>query len=95
MIGCAFAPLAPILIIFIALYFAIASLIYTYRLVYWLPKQYDGGGSLFPLVFDRIIVGIIVGQVTLMGVLGLKAFPYAVPFMVIQIVVSVFQICLI
>lgn len=89
MVGCAFAPLAPILVPFIVIYFGMALIVYRYRLVYNIPKCYDGGGSLFPLVFNRVIVGVIVGQLTLLGVLGLKEFPYAIPFMLIQVILTI------
>eukprot|EP00816_Leptocylindrus_hargravesii_P001287 CAMPEP_0196817438 /NCGR_PEP_ID=MMETSP1362-20130617/60748_1 /TAXON_ID=163516 /ORGANISM="Leptocylindrus danicus, Strain CCMP1856" /LENGTH=241 /DNA_ID=CAMNT_0042195131 /DNA_START=1 /DNA_END=726 /DNA_ORIENTATION=+ len=87
MIGLAYAPLAPLLVPFVAFFFAIAKVIYRFRLVYLMPVKCDGGGTLFPLVFNRIIVGLYVAQITLLGVLGLKEF-FGSFLIIIQIILT-------
>ena len=66
MIGLAYAPLAPLLVPFVTIFFATAKLVFRFRLVYLMPVKCDGGGALFPLVFNRVIVGLYVAQITLL-----------------------------
>lgn len=88
MVGFSYAGLAPIMIFFALAYFVYNKIVYQYRLVYVWEKTVDGGGSLFPLVFNRIIAGVFVSQFTLIGVLNLKKFYFGSPFLIIQVVLT-------
>jgi hypothetical protein len=48
-------------------YFAGALMVYKKQVLYVYTPAYESGGSLFPLVCDRTIVGLICGQLTFMG----------------------------
>eukprot|EP00815_Leptocylindrus_aporus_P009071 CAMPEP_0116060586 /NCGR_PEP_ID=MMETSP0322-20121206/6510_1 /TAXON_ID=163516 /ORGANISM="Leptocylindrus danicus var. apora, Strain B651" /LENGTH=665 /DNA_ID=CAMNT_0003545247 /DNA_START=52 /DNA_END=2049 /DNA_ORIENTATION=+ len=88
MVGLGYAGLAPIMTFFALAYFAYTKLVYQYRLVFVWEKSFDGGGFLFPLVFNRIIAGVFVSQFTLIGVLNLKEFFFGSPLLIIQVIVS-------
>eukprot|EP00557_Chaetoceros_sp_GSL56_P003961 CAMPEP_0176502360 /NCGR_PEP_ID=MMETSP0200_2-20121128/14707_1 /TAXON_ID=947934 /ORGANISM="Chaetoceros sp., Strain GSL56" /LENGTH=1124 /DNA_ID=CAMNT_0017901417 /DNA_START=137 /DNA_END=3511 /DNA_ORIENTATION=+ len=62
-----YACISPFILIFGALYFIGALMVYKKQVLYVYTPSYESGGSLFPLVCDRTIVGLICGQLTFMG----------------------------
>jgi len=71
-IGLTYAPISPYLVPFIAIFFIFGTLVARYQLLYLFAPRYESGGALFPLVFNRIMVGCIVSHLTLIGVFSLK-----------------------
>jgi len=62
-----YACISPFILIFGALYFIGALMVYKKQVLYVYTPSYESGGSLFPLVCDRTIIGLICGQLTFMG----------------------------
>lgn len=62
-----YACISPFILIFGALYFLGALMVYKKQVLYVYTPSYESGGSLFPLVCDRTIIGLICGQLTFMG----------------------------
>lgn len=62
-----YAAISPIILIFGALYFIAALMVYKKQVLYVYTPSYESGGDLFPLVCDRTILGLICGQLTFMG----------------------------
>lgn len=62
-----YACISPIILPIGAIYFLGALMVYKKQLLYVYTPSYETGGSLFPLVCDRTIVGLICGQCTFMG----------------------------
>lgn len=52
-----------------------------YLLFYVYLPAFQGGGQFFPLLFDRIMVGCIVAQLTIIGVLGVKGGKVQAPLL--------------
>jgi lysine-specific demethylase 3 len=74
-IGIAYLPIAPLVIPFVALFFLMGTVVNRYVLLYIHEPQFESGGTLFPVVFNHIIVGCLIGQFTLIGVFALKESP--------------------
>ena len=47
-----------------------------YQVLYVNIASFESGGSFWPLVFGRMVVGILVGQLTMVGVFLLKGGYY-------------------
>ena len=62
-----YATISPIILIFGALYFIAALMVYKKQVLYVYTPSYESGGDLFPLVCGRTIVGLVCGQLTFMG----------------------------
>ena len=62
-----YACISPIILIFGAMYFMAALMVYKKQVLYVYTPFYESGGDLFPLVCDRTITGLICGQLTFMG----------------------------
>ncbi|KAF9586047.1 hypothetical protein BGW38_010178 [Lunasporangiospora selenospora] len=68
-----YSVIAPLVLFFSAVYFALASLVYKYQLMYVFQTKIETGGRLFRVVFNRLIAALILFQVVMIGVLNLKA----------------------
>jgi hypothetical protein len=62
-----YASITPIVLPFGALYFFGSLLVYKKQALYVYRPTYESGGSLFPAVCDRTIVGLILSQLTFLG----------------------------
>ena len=62
-----YATISPIILIFGAMYFLAALMVYKKQVLYVYTPFYESGGDLFPLVCDRTLTGLICGQLTFMG----------------------------
>lgn len=74
-VGIIYAPIAPIISVFCSLFFGIAYCVYKYMLLYVHIPAYETGGQQAPMAVRRCLVGMLVCQLTMMGVLALKATP--------------------
>jgi Calcium-dependent channel, 7TM region, putative phosphate len=81
-----YAVLAPLVSIFMVFAFLILAAGYRHQFVYIYPSKQDSGGVLWMRFVGIILNCLMVAQVTLLGVLGLKEGTVAAP-MVIPIVV--------
>ncbi|KAJ3024087.1 hypothetical protein HKX48_007268 [Thoreauomyces humboldtii] len=72
-IGLTYAPVAPLILPFCALFFGIAWFVYKYLLLYVNIPRYETGGKHAPMAVRRCLAGIFIMQLTMMGVLALKA----------------------
>jgi len=70
-----YAPIAPFVIPWTVIFYAIAYLFGKYLLIYVYSPGYDSGGLFWPVVFNRIIFGMVLGQLILLGVFIFKTHP--------------------
>eukprot|EP00123_Amoebidium_parasiticum_P000769 comp11670_c0_seq1/m.6194 comp11670_c0_seq1/g.6194 ORF comp11670_c0_seq1/g.6194 comp11670_c0_seq1/m.6194 type:complete len:776 (-) comp11670_c0_seq1:261-2588(-) len=77
-IGLTYSTIAPFALPFCILYSGFGYLAYKYQVMYVDIPSYQSGGQFFPRLFSRIITALIVYQITLIGLMGLKASPLAV-----------------
>ncbi|ORZ02958.1 hypothetical protein BCR43DRAFT_482456 [Syncephalastrum racemosum] len=70
---------SPIILIFGTIYYCLAYLVYKYQLLYVYFHPYEVAGRMWPLVFSRIIVGLLIFELMSIGLFVLrKAYPLAV-----------------
>lgn len=74
-IGYCYASLAPLVLVFATFYFGLGFFVAKYQALYVIVNGYESGGLFWPIVFSRVCIGLIVGQLTLLGALGLKQVP--------------------
>ncbi|KAL3476788.1 hypothetical protein BJX99DRAFT_136825 [Aspergillus californicus] len=65
-------PSSYLVIFFGLLYFAIGSLIYKYQLLYAMDHRQHSTGRAWPMICNRVLVGLIVFQLAMAGVLALR-----------------------
>ena len=67
MIMVTYCCIAPLLMPFCTLFFAFAFLMYKYQLLFVYINDYQSGGFMWYAVFDRSLMSLIIGNVTLIG----------------------------
>lgn len=70
-----YSIISPLIIFFGAIYFGASYLVYKYQLVFVYIKEWEAYGRHYVMAFKRVIVGIVVFQLTLSGMLGVKNAP--------------------
>ncbi|KAJ3399596.1 hypothetical protein HDV05_001688, partial [Chytridiales sp. JEL 0842] len=71
-IGLTYAAIAPLILPFCALFFGLGYFINKYLLLYVHLPKYETGGMHAPMAVRRCLAGLVVMQLTMMGVLALK-----------------------
>eukprot|EP01132_Coremiostelium_polycephalum_P007400 gene7400-9095_t len=69
-----YSTLSPFIIPFGMLYFLIDYFVSKYNHIYSFCPKYQSGGIIWPLVFNRICVGLAIYQITAVGTFVLKTF---------------------
>jgi len=75
-IGLTYSTIAPFILLFVTIYFACSYVAGKYNWIYIYTARYQGA-RLTRLVIDRIVVALILYQLTTLGVLGLSLFIWA------------------
>ncbi|WFD35869.1 hypothetical protein MCUN1_002737 [Malassezia cuniculi] len=71
-IGVIYSTLAPLVVVFIAVMFWIASFVYKYQVLYVYSTKSETGGRLWQVAMNRILVGLVCMQIIMALVVGLK-----------------------
>lgn len=74
-IGFTYAPIAPFVLPWTVLFYLITWLFGKYLLIYVYNPEYDSGGLFWPVIFNRLVAGMALGQATLVGVFIFKTHP--------------------
>ncbi|KAF9109968.1 hypothetical protein BGX27_006945 [Mortierella sp. AM989] len=69
--------ICPLILLAAAVHFAFALLVFKYQLAYCYIRKYENSGRFFRLVFQYSTDGLIIFQITMVGVLWLKKAPIA------------------
>ncbi|EFA76810.1 hypothetical protein PPL_09562 [Heterostelium album PN500] len=69
-----YSTLSPFILPFGLMYFLIDFYVSKYNHIYSFCPKYQSGGTIWPLVFNRLCVGLIIYQLTAVGIFLLKAF---------------------
>lgn len=71
-IGLTYATLAPVILPMVVIYFVFGWFASKYQFLYVSMPVYESGAKFFPLVFNRILVGLMIYQLMMWGIFGLK-----------------------
>jgi hypothetical protein len=80
-----YSCISPIILPVGAVYFTMALLVYKFQVLYVYTPEYESGGELFPCVLHRTLVGLTLGQFTLLGYLLIRAPGGWQPFFLIPL----------
>ncbi|KNC53885.1 early responsive to dehydration protein [Thecamonas trahens ATCC 50062] len=74
-IGIIFSFIAPVVLPVTALYFGLGLLVRRHHVAYVYVAPFEAGGSFWPRMFNRILAGAVMSQLTAMGILSIKESP--------------------
>ena len=73
-----YSTISPLILVFGVIYFAMSYLVCKYQLLYVYFHSYEVAGRMWPMVFSRIIIGLIIFELTSAGLFLLnKSYPLA------------------
>lgn len=77
-----YSTISPLILPIAVVYYSLAYLVYRHQILYvYMPKS-ESGGVAWPSVFNRIMFGLFIYQLTLIGLFSLKAAIKQGPFLV-------------
>lgn len=74
-ISVCYSTIAPVILLFACMFFGVGYMFVKHQVLFVATPRYESGGLCWPLVFARMVVGLLCFQGTFMGVLGLKGCP--------------------
>lgn len=80
-IGVSYSTIAPLAVVISLLYFLLGYCACKYQVLYVAQPVYESGGTFWPLVFDRMMVGLLICQLATLGLFGLKQVPVQTAFL--------------
>jgi len=84
-----YAPIAPVSCIFLWLCFLICESGYRYNFIHNQKKTPDSGGRIFKGFTRVLLASIFIGELTLLGTMGLKQAIYAVPALAPMLIITI------
>ncbi|KAI0217941.1 hypothetical protein L0F63_007178 [Massospora cicadina] len=68
-----YSALSPLILVFGAIYFFTGHLVMKYLLLYVFWRRYESGGRMWPVVFRRLMFGVVLLQVTMACLFSLRS----------------------
>ncbi|KAF8941178.1 hypothetical protein BGZ58_001459 [Dissophora ornata] len=67
-----YSCIRPIILVFGVIYFALGYVVFKYQLLYVYFHPNESGGQIWPMVYNRMTLGLLIFQMTMLGLLMLK-----------------------
>lgn len=83
LLGIVYAVVTPILLPFILVFFAFAYLVYRHQIINVYNQRYESAAAFWPHIHSRIIAGLLISQLLLLGLLSTKKAAKSTPLLVI------------
>ncbi|CAG7868751.1 unnamed protein product [Brassica rapa] len=90
LLGLVYAPVTPVLLPFIIIFFALAYLVFRHQIINVYNQEYESAGRFWPDVHGRIISALIISQVLLLGLMSTKGAAQSTPFLIALPVLTFF-----
>eukprot|EP00048_Salpingoeca_helianthica_P000283 m.40568 g.40568 ORF g.40568 m.40568 type:complete len:766 (-) comp10358_c0_seq2:92-2389(-) len=81
LIGLTYATVAPAMLPFSLAYFATAFTVNRYNMLYVHKRKFETGAVFFPNIFDRVMAGVVIYELTMVGILSIKQAVLQVPLL--------------
>ncbi|XP_042433980.1 CSC1-like protein At1g32090 isoform X1 [Zingiber officinale] len=83
LLGLVYAVVTPVLLPFILVFFALAFLVYRHQIINVYNQEYESAGAFWPFVHGRIVVSLLIAQLTLIGLLSTKKAANSTPLLAV------------
>ncbi|KAD3068638.1 hypothetical protein E3N88_36518 [Mikania micrantha] len=83
LLGLVYSTVTPILLPFIIVFFAFAYLIFRHQIINVYNQKYESAASFWPDVNRRILIGLMISQFTLLGLLSTKQAANSTPVLIV------------
>ncbi|XP_052170871.1 CSC1-like protein At4g02900 [Diospyros lotus] len=82
LLGLVYSVVTPILLPFVIVFFAFAFMVFRHQIINVYDQKYESAASFWPDVHRRIIIGLIISQLLLMGLMSTKKAEHLTPFLI-------------
>ncbi|KAL9227874.1 hypothetical protein vseg_003515 [Gypsophila vaccaria] len=82
LLGLVYCVVTPILLPFIIIFFAFAYLVFRHQIINVYDRKYESAAAFWPDVHRRIIIGLVISHLLLVGLLSTKSVKTCTPFLV-------------
>ncbi|MED6181150.1 hypothetical protein PIB30_016906 [Stylosanthes scabra] len=72
MLGHVYAPVTPLILPFIIVFFAFAYMVFRHQIINVYNQHYESGAAFWPDVHRRVLLGLMISQFLLMGLLSTR-----------------------
>ncbi|KAL6502846.1 hypothetical protein OROHE_024014 [Orobanche hederae] len=95
LLGLVYSVVTPLILPFIVVFFAFSYVIYRHQIINVYNQKYESGASFWPDVHRRIITGLVLSQILLMGLLSTKSAARSTPLLLVLSVLTIWfhQFC--
>ncbi|KAL1214785.1 CSC1-like protein [Cardamine amara subsp. amara] len=88
LLGLVYAPVTPILLPFIIVFFGLAYLIFRHQIINVYNQEYESAAAFWPDVHGRIISALIISQILLLGLMSTKGKVQSTPFLLVLAILT-------
>ncbi|XP_070006243.1 hyperosmolality-gated Ca2+ permeable channel 1.7 isoform X3 [Nicotiana tabacum] len=89
LLGLVYSVVTPILLPFIIVFFAFAFMVFRHQIINVYDQKYESGASFWPDVNRRILIGLGISQLLLIGLLSTKDTAKSTPLLIVLIVLTI------
>ncbi|KAH6818863.1 ERD to dehydration family protein [Perilla frutescens var. frutescens] len=89
LLGLVYAAVTPFILPFIIIFFAFAYLVFRHQIINVYDQKYESAAAFWPDVHRRVIIGLIMSQLLLMGLLSTKSVAKSTPALIVLPVLTI------
>ncbi|GLT72408.1 hypothetical protein SLA2020_443460 [Shorea laevis] len=82
LLGLVYAAVTPLLLPFIIVFFGFAYIVFRHQIINVYNQEYESAAAFWPDVHGRVITGLVISQICLMGLLATKEAAQSTPFLI-------------
>ncbi|GLU18150.1 hypothetical protein SLE2022_344650 [Rubroshorea leprosula] len=82
LLGLVYAAVTPLLLPFIIVFFGFAYIVFRHQIINVYNQEYESAAAFWPDVHGRVITGLVISQISLMGLLATKEAAQSTPFLI-------------
>lgn len=87
-IALSYAVISPLILVFAICYYLFAFATFSFQFTFNIPVRHEGGGSIYPMLWSRVVCGLIVSEVLMIGYFGIKEAPAQATLMIPLVVLT-------
>ncbi|KAG8370707.1 hypothetical protein BUALT_Bualt13G0011300 [Buddleja alternifolia] len=89
LLGLVYSVVTPFILPFIIVFFAFAYVVFRHQIINVYDQQYESGATFWPDVHRRLITGLVISQILLMGLLSTKNATKSTPILIVLPVLTI------
>ncbi|KZV32402.1 hypothetical protein F511_03685 [Dorcoceras hygrometricum] len=89
LLGLVYSVITPFILPFIIVFFAFSYVIFRHQIINVYVQKYESGAAFWPDVHRRVIIGLIISQLLLMGLLSTQDFARSTPLLLVLSILTI------